>query len=151
MAHKQTPPLKVYAACDHAGLELKNHLLKLFANQFHWIDLGTHDPTSVDYPDYADRVAEALKQEPQAMGLLICGSGQGMAIRANRYRHVRAALCWNEEVAKLARAHNDANVLCMGARLLTPATAEKVLMQFYSTPFEGDRHVRRVEKLAREC
>lgn len=151
MGNKSTQSLKVYAACDHAGLALKNHLLSVFANQFQWVDLGTTDPTSVDYPDYADRVAEALKEDPQAMGLLVCGSGQGMAIRANRYRHVRAALCWTEEVAKLSRGHNDANVLCMGARLVAPALAERILTEFFATSFEGDRHARRVEKLAREC
>jgi ribose 5-phosphate isomerase B len=150
MANNLKSKTKVYAACDHAGLELKKHLIANLPT-LEWVDLGTNDGTSVDYPDYADRVAEALKKDPKALGLLVCGSGQGMAIRANRHKHLRAALCWNKNVAELARAHNDANVLCLGARLIAPDLAHEIATQFFTTSFEGDRHVRRVEKLARDC
>jgi ribose 5-phosphate isomerase B len=146
--------VKIYAACDHAGLELKKYLITNLPRQsglthIEWVDLGTNDSASVDYPDFADRVAGALKKDPESFGLLVCGSGQGMAIGANRHKHIRAALCWAPNVAELARGHNDANVLCLGARLIEPLLALQIATQFYKTNFEGDRHARRVEKLAR--
>lgn len=149
-------PLKVYVACDHAGLELKKHLIDHLSQQsglppLEWVDLGTHDTASVDYPDFADQVAEALNKDPHSWGILVCGSGQGMAIRANRHKHIRAALCWAPNVAELSRAHNNANVLCLGARLLEPNLALQIAAKFFTTPFEGDRHARRVEKLSRGC
>ncbi len=150
MANILPPKVKIYVACDHAGLGLKNQLIAGLP-ELNWQDLGTNDSASVDYPDYADRVAIAIKTDPAAMGLLVCGSGQGMAIRANRHKHVRAALCWSIQVAELSRAHNDANVLCLGARVIDPKTALDIAQKFFSTPFEGDRHARRVEKLARDC
>ncbi len=150
MSTQTSLPLKCYTACDHAGLDLKNKIIQSFSF-IEWIDLGTKDSASVDYPDYADKVAAALKKDAGAFGLLVCGSGQGMAIRANRHPHIRAALCWKEEVASMARAHNNANVLCLGGRLIEPALALNIFNAFLKTPFEGDRHARRVEKLSREC
>jgi ribose 5-phosphate isomerase B len=138
---------KVYIASDHAGFHFKNKLIQSL-KEYDWYDLGTDSDTSVDYPDYADKLAEKLKTE-NAFGLLICGSGQGMVMRANRHKHIRAALCWNEDVAELARAHNNANVLCLGARLIDENLAPQIVKKFISTPFEGGRHVRRVEKLSR--
>jgi ribose 5-phosphate isomerase B len=146
--------LIVYIAADHAGFALKTSLIKKYP-EIRWKDLGTASEDSVDYPDYADRVIAAmhehLKQQPakeNPVGVLICGSGQGMAIRANRFSSVRAALCWSEEIARLARAHNNANVLCLPGKHVDPAIAEKILTTFLTTSFEGGRHERRVAKLA---
>ncbi len=138
---------KIFIASDHAGVELKRHLIERFSD-LNFVDLGTHSGDSVDYPDYAKRLCEELEPHlPEACGVLICGSGQGMAMRANRYPFIRAALCWNTEVARLSREHNDANVLCMGARLMDNQTAEKILEVFLATQFSGGRHAGRVDKL----
>lgn len=137
----------VFIASDHGGVDLKSHLLKRFAH-LPWKDLGPASAESVDYPDYAAKLCAELKSQlADSCGILICGSGQGMAIRANRFPFIRAALCWNEEVAKLAREHNNANVLCLGGRLISPPLAEKILTLFLNTAFEGGRHQRRVDKL----
>lgn len=138
--------IKIWTGCDHAGLSLKRQLIRKFP-QYEWHDEGTRTEDSVDYPDYAAKVAEALKDKTDAIGLLICGSGEGMVMKANRYPWIRAALCWTTEVAKLTRAHNDANVLCLAARLVDPLDNEKILSAFIETPFEGGRHQRRVDKL----
>ena len=145
---------KVWIASDHAGLELKNYLISKLSD-WKWHDLGVHDNTSVDYPDYGDLLAKTIepvvKMEvvTEHFGILVCGSGQGMAMRANRYPFVRAALCWDTESTKLARQHNDANVLCLGGRLLEHDIALKILKTFVETPFEKGRHVGRVQKLGR--
>lgn len=136
----------IWTGCDHAGFPLKKHLMEQFP-QYQWHDQGTFDEASVDYPDFAEKVALSLKTRPNDFGLLICGSGQGMAIKANRYPWVRAAICWNEEVARLARAHNNANVLCLAGRLVDSNTNERILKSFLNSSFEGGRHLRRVEKL----
>jgi ribose 5-phosphate isomerase B len=109
---------------------------------------------SVDYPDYANLVAEKLlniKNNDEAIGVLICGSGQGVAMRANKFKHIRAALCWNKEIAELSREHNNANVLCMGARFVDLKIAEEILIAFIQTKFAGGRHERRVNKLSENC
>lgn len=138
---------RLFIASDHAGLELKRHLIQHFPD-LPWEDLGTDDDESVDYPDYASDVAEALKDTlPEAFGVLVCGSGQGMAMKANRYGFIRAALCWNEQVAKLAREHNNANILCLAGRMTAFTVAERILETFLKTPFEGGRHLKRVNKL----
>ncbi len=151
----------VYIGCDHAGLELKLKAISAFP-EIQWKDMGTHNGESVDYPDYADLVCrEITKAEIEntknqiidslaggVLGVLICGSGQGMAIRANRYTQVRAALCWNEDIARLAREHNNANIISMSARTTDPEVAIKMLKAFFSTNFEGGRHQRRVDKLS---
>ncbi|MCB1109296.1 MAG: RpiB/LacA/LacB family sugar-phosphate isomerase, partial [Chlamydiia bacterium] len=103
---------KVYIANDHAAVELKQFLMEMFSH-IEWVNLGTNSFDSVDYPDFAKKLSLKLKEDPSATGVLICGSGQGMSIVANKFKHIRAALCWNEEVAQLAREHNDANVLCL--------------------------------------
>jgi len=138
----------VALAADHAGFALKQALLEVVAAAgFTPLDLGTHDGMSVDYPDYADRLAEALASGRAAIGVLVCGTGIGMSIAANRHRHVRAAVCHDTTSARLARAHNDANVLCLGARLLGSEVVADSLRAFLATPFEGGRHARRVDKL----
>jgi ribose 5-phosphate isomerase B len=137
----------IFIACDHGGLEMKNHFIGRFP-YFPWKDLGTMNGESVDYPDYAEKLGLEMKNRLEdACGVLICGSGQGMAIRANRFPFLRAALCWTEEVAKLAREHNNANVLCLGGRLIAFPIAERILTAFLETEFEGGRHQRRVDKL----
>jgi ribose 5-phosphate isomerase B len=132
-------------AADHAGFELKEQL-KQRLTHVQWIDLGPSNSNRVDYPDFADRVASQVAKSG-ARGVLICGSGQGMAMRANRYNGVRAALAWSEDSARLAREHNDANILCLGARFVSADEAEKMIEIFNQTPFEGGRHEDRVKKL----
>lgn len=138
-------PKTIYLASDHAGYDLKEKLKSKFSD-LPIEDLGPSGTESVDYPDFAAKVAEKIKDE-NTYGVLICGSGQGMAIKANRYPKVRAALCWTEEVAKFSRSHNDANVLCLPARLVDHETLLKAVETFFATDFEGGRHARRVEKL----
>lgn len=136
----------IFVACDHGGLSLKKAILEKFSD-LPFEDLGTNTVDSVDYPDFADLVVQ--KVDENHCGLLICGSGQGMAMRANKYAHIRAALCWSTEVAELSRQHNDANVLCMGARVLDEKLALEIFKTFMNTEFEGGRHQARVEKLAK--
>lgn len=141
------PYKNILIASDHAGLDLKSHLLKRFPD-LPFLDLGTHTTDSVDYPDFAVQLCRELEGRlKDSCGILICGSGQGMAIRANRFPFVRAALCWSEETARLAREHNNANVLCLGGRLLDTTLAEKIVTLFLQTPFAGGRHQGRVDKL----
>ncbi len=140
----------ILLAADHAGYRLKTELATHIVDLgYEPLDLGTHSADSVDYPEYASRLAEALVKGRAARGVLICGAGIGMSIAANRYPGVRAANCLTEEMASLAREHNDANVLCLGARLLEPTAAKKILWTFLETPFGGGRHQRRVEMIER--
>lgn len=140
---------KVYIASDHAGFALKNKIVvKLQDLGFAVQDLGPASEDRADYPDFADKVCHALLKDPTAMGVLTCGSGQGMAMRANKYSHIRAALCWNSESAHLAREHNDANVLCMGARLLPEPLIFEMLNVFFQQEFAGGRHQDRVQKIS---
>lgn len=137
----------IFIASDHAGLEMKRHLISRFPH-LPFKDLGTFNGDSVDYPDYAAALCRELEGRlTDSCGILVCGSGQGMNIRANRFPFIRSALCWSEEVAALAREHNDANVLCLGGRLVSFPVAEKILEVFLKTPFAGGRHQKRVDKL----
>ena len=140
----------VAIGADHAGFELKAALSAVVENMgFRVLDLGTDNGESVDYPDFADAVAQSLSAGEARYGILVCGSGIGMSIRANRHEGIRAALCHNQESAQLARKHNDANVLVLGARLTDEEVAKKCVETFFSTDFDGgERHVRRVGKLA---
>ena len=135
-------------ASDHAGFELKG-LLKdeLSALGFEPLDLGTNSASSVDYPDFADRLALALKESKARRGVLICGTGIGISMAANRHRHIRAAVVHDATSARLTRRHNDANVLCLGARLTGADVAKDCLKVFLTTDFEGGRHENRVAKL----
>jgi ribose 5-phosphate isomerase B len=140
----------VAIAADHAGVELKSSIARdLGGLGFRVIDLGTTGPDSVDYPDYAQAVAEAIASGKAKWGVLVCGSGIGMGMAANRNPAIRAAVAHNALAARLARAHNDANVLALGARLIDHKVAEECVRAFFSTPFEGGRHERRVAKLSR--
>jgi ribose 5-phosphate isomerase B len=139
----------VAVAADHGGYELKTVLLpELRALGFGALDLGTNSLESVDYPDFAMRVVQAIEAGKARFGLLICGTGIGMSIAANRHRSIRAALCHDVTTARLARQHNDANVMTMGGRVLGTETAKDCLKTFFSTSFEGGRHVRRIAKLS---
>ena len=141
--------MKIAVGADHAGFELKQRLAQSLVRHGHEVlDLGTHDTQSVDYPDFAGAVADAVSQGRAERGLLICGTGIGMSIRANREPAVRAAKCNDPFEARMARAHNDANVLCLGARVIDASVAEELLNIFLATPFEGGRHAARVAKLA---
>ena len=136
-------------AADHGGVELKEILREdLDRDGYQTLDLGTHGPASVDYPDYADALAEALKRGQADKGIIICGSGIGISIAINRHRHIRAALCTSGLMARLARAHNDANVLALGGRIVGIETARDCLNEFLKTPFDGGRHARRVAKFS---
>ena len=137
---------KIFIANDHAAVSLKQLFIKDFP-EIEWVDLGTSTEDSVDYPDFAKQLCVKMEEGPESLGLLICGSGQGMAITANKFAHIRAALCWNTEVAQLAREHNKANVLCLGSRLLSPESAKEIFKAFIETDFAGGRHQRRVDKI----
>jgi ribose 5-phosphate isomerase B len=135
-------------ASDHAGFELKEKLKnRLDRLAVAYQDLGTHSTDPVDYPDFARRVAEAVSRGEADRGLLVCGSGQGMAMTANRYRGVRAALPFDEETARLSRQHNDANVLALGGRVVDHELAGRMLEVWLNTPFAGGRHQARVTKI----
>lgn len=135
-------------ASDHAGLELKEKLkARLDRLGVAYRDLGTHSPDPVDYPDFGRPVAEAVSLGEAERGLLVCGSGQGMAMTANRYRGVRAALPFDLETARLSREHNDANVLALGGRVLDHDLAARMLEVWLTTPFAGGRHQARVMKI----
>lgn len=132
---------------DHAGLELKRELGSLAADLgYEVVDLGTYTPESIDYPDYAHEVASAVARG-EGLGLLVCGTGLGMSMAANRHPGVRAALCGDIFSASMARRHNDANLLCLGARVVGGGLAAEILKAFLSACFEGGRHERRVNKI----
>src|SRR4026209_1900114 len=128
---------------DHAGYDYKEDLISFLEGKgFAFKDFGTHSKDSVDYPDFAHPVASAVENGEAAFGILLCGSANGVAITANKHQGIRAAICWNEELASLARRHNDANVLCIPARFITLDLAEQVLYTFLKAAFEGERHAR---------
>jgi ribose 5-phosphate isomerase B len=138
----------VLLAADHAGYELKQDLARHLTDLgYEAVDLGTDSPDSVDYPDFAHRLAEGIERGEGSQGILCCGAGIGMSMAANRHAGVRAANCLDERMAALAREHNDANVLCLGSRLLDSDQAKKIVWTFLETPFGGGRHGRRVEKI----
>jgi len=138
--------MKIAIASDHAGLELKNYLLHHMKN-IEFLDFGTDSKISVDYPDYANLVSEAVASGKCNFGVLVCGSGAGMVIAANRNKKIRAVLCYNKEIARLSREHNDANIIAFGARFIEPELARECLEIFLHTQFEGGRHIKRIEKL----
>ena len=140
--------MKIAIASDHAGLSLKEELKQLLGERKIDVeDLGTYSGESVDYPDFASRVARGVSRREWPVGVLVCGTGIGMSIVANKYRGVRAALCTTEFEARMARAHNDANVLCLGERVVGPGLAREILATFLDQPFEGGRHQKRVDMI----
>ena len=139
---------KIGLASDHAGYALKEHVKEyLSAHHIEYIDYGTHSEASCDYPDYGHALGQAIDNGDVTTGIAICGSGEGISMTLNKHQHVRAALCWQTEIAHLARQHNDANVLVMPGRFLTLAEADAIMDEFLGTPFEGGRHIRRIEKI----
>jgi ribose 5-phosphate isomerase B len=139
---------KIALAADHAGYEEKEKIKSTLDDLgIQYDDFGTASTDSVDYPDYARKVAEGVSSGQYDQGLLVCGSGTGMAIAANKVKGVRAAVAWNEEIARLARQHNDANVLSLAARYIPDDEQKKIVKAFFETGFEGGRHERRVEKI----
>lgn len=140
---------KIAIGADHAGFDLKELLKKwLERNGYVFKDFGTHSTESADYPDFAHPVAEAVERNLFDLGVLICGSANGVAITANKHQGIRAALCWTEEVAELSRQHNNANIVCIPARFVSTELAEKILDRFLHSSFEGGRHERRVSKIS---
>ena len=138
---------QIHIGGDHAGYQLKEKLKAILQQEGHKVeDHGTHSEESVDYPDYAHPVAEAVEKE-NGRGILICGSANGVCMAANKHSAIRAALCWTEEVAKLARSHNDANIICIPARFVSEDEAIKMVGVFLNTSFEGGRHQNRVSKI----
>ncbi len=134
--------------CDQGGFDLKEFIkIKLAESGYSVRDFGTYSADSVDYPDFAHPVASSVNNGQFPMGLLICGSGNGVCMTANKYSGVRAALCWSTEIARLARAHNDANVMCLPGRFITDKEALSAVMAFLKTEFEGGRHKNRIDKI----
>lgn len=134
---------------DHAGFEQKEALKKWLEKSGYTVqDYGTHSLDSVDYPDFAHPVSDAVEKKVAETGLLLCGSANGVAMTANKHQGIRAALCWTEEIAVLARQHNDANIVCIPARFVSYEVAEQILSAFLQTKFEGGRHSRRVDKVS---
>ncbi len=141
--------MKIFIASDHAGFKLKTKVINyLKTNSNKIIDLGPMNKDHVDYPDFSDKVCKSLKFSSTDIGILICGSGQGMAMRANKYSYIRGALCWNEETSILSRQHNNANVLCLSSRLIKEDIIFKIIDSFLSTSFHKGRHQQRVKKIS---
>ena len=135
-------------ACDHAGFELKTKIIVFLEKKGYKIkDFGCHSDASIDYTDYAHPLATLIEENKQMKGILLCGSGNGINMTANKHQGVRSALCWTSEIAKLARQHNDANVLTLPARFISEKEALEIVSIFFSTDFEGGRHQLRIEKI----
>ena len=133
---------------DHAGFKYKENLKKWLENKgYAFKDFGTYSAESADYPDFAHPVASAVENAEFDLGILVCGSANGVAITANKHQGIRAAICWNEELASLARQHNNANIVCIPERFISSDLAEKIVDRFLHTEFEGGRHARRVGKI----
>ena len=139
--------MKITIGCDHAGVEYKSKIVEFLEKEgYQVLDVGTFGEESVDYPDYAHMVAEEVLAGAN-FGILICGSGNGVSMAANKHEGIRAALCWNEEITKLARQHNDANIISIPARFMSLEASTQIIKTFLTEPFEGGRHQRRVEKI----
>ena len=138
--------LKIAIAADHGGFRYKQAIIEKFSD-IDWLDLGTDSDDSVDYPDYAHEMAERMRGGEVETGILICGTGIGISIAANRHPEIRAALCTNAEMARLTRAHNDANILALGERIIEIDIAYEIVETFLKTEFEGGRHERRINKI----
>ena len=138
---------KIFIASDHAGYKLKNKVISKFSKTQKIIDLGPETNKSVDYPDYARKLSKKVASNKGSFGILICGSGMGMAIVANKTKNIRAALCYSKKNTKLSRLHNNANIITLGERLINKKKAIGLINIFLSTKFEGGRHLRRVKKI----
>lgn len=140
--------MKIGVGCDHAGLELKNEIVSILSGLgIGYIDYGTNSPESVDYPDFGEKVSEAVSSGRIDRGILICGTGIGMSIVANKFPRVRASLCNDLFTAKMSRLHNDANILVLGGRIIGKDLAKEIVRTWIGTPFEGERHCMRLKKI----
>ena len=140
---------KILISCDHGGFHLKEQIVEyLLKNSYKIIDLGTRDSSSVDYPDYSYILVDKMKNNIDCIGILLCGTGIGMSIAANRHSHIRAALCSDVDMARLSRQHNDANVLVIGGRTTSLNSAKQIIDVFVSTEFENGRHTNRLKKIS---
>ena len=139
--------IKIAIGADHAGFEYKE-LLKSYLSEYEIKDFGTYSTASVDYPDFAHPVASAVESKEFTFGILVCGSANGVAITANKHQHIRAAICWLNELASLARKHNNANIICIPARFVSEELAKEMTTTFLNTAFEGGRHEGRVDKIS---
>lgn len=141
--------LPIAIGCDHAGFDYKEEIKKfLHSEGLHFKDFGTHSKESVDYPDFAHPVSYAIENGECSFGILLCGSGNGVCTTANKHQGIRAAISWSVNVAKLARLHNNANVICIPARFVSLDLTLEMIIKFLETEFEGGRHMKRVEKIA---
>lgn len=141
-------PNKIVIGSDHAGFEYKAQIIEFLKEKnIDVIDVGTYSDASCDYPDYAHALAEKIENKEANLGILLCGSANGVAMAANKHQGIRAALCWENEIASLARTHNDANVICLPARYITIEAAFEMVSTFLTTDFEGGRHQKRVDKI----
>ena len=142
--------MRISIGNDHAGVEYKNYIIEyLLANDIEVNNYGTDSLDSVDYPDFAHPVSNDVNEEKSDLGILICGSGNGVCMTANKYKNVRAALCWNKELALLSKSHNNANIVCIPARFIEKEEALEIIKTFISQEFEGGRHERRVNKISK--
>jgi ribose 5-phosphate isomerase B len=134
--------------CDHAGFQTKQAIIQHLTSKGYEVkDYGCFSEESIDYPDYAHPVAEHIEKNPGTLGILLCGSGNGISMTANKHQEIRSALCWKKEIAELARQHNDANIITLPARFISIEEAIEMVDTFLNTPFEGGRHAKRVSKI----
>ena len=141
--------LKIAIGSDHAGYELKEKVIDWFSSEKqNFDDLGTHSKERVDYPDFAHAVAGEVEKGNYDLGILICGTGIGVDMTANKHQGIRSALCWNKDIGRLAKTHNNANVICLPGRFITLEEAKEILNEFFSSEFEGGRHQNRIDKIS---
>jgi len=144
--------LRIGLASDHAGFELKEHIrIYLDTRDIPYIDYGTYTPESTNYATYGHKLAEAIEEDEVQIGIAVCSTGNGINMTLNKHQHIRSALCWNEDITRLARQHNNANVMALPGRFLAPALAEKLTDIFLNTPFEGGRHQARIDAIPISC
>ena len=139
--------MKILIGNDHAGYSLKLSIIKNLEDKYEFFDKGSYSDESVDYPDYASIIAKEIQSEKGDLGILICGTGNGVCMTANKFKGIRAVICWNEEIAKLAKQHNNANIICLPSRFIKVEEAIKIIESFILEKFEGGRHERRIKKI----
>ena len=139
--------MKILIGNDHAGYSLKLSIIKNLEDKYEFFDKGSYSNESVDYPDYASIIAKEIQSEKGDLGILICGTGNGVCMTANKFKGIRAVICWNKEIAKLAKQHNNANIICMPSRFIKVEEAIKIIESFILEKFEGGRHERRIKKI----
>ncbi len=139
--------MRIYIGSDHAGFDLKDAVIKRYGEKFEFRDMGTFSNESVDYPDFAHKVADSVLNDSESVGILICGTGNGMAITANKHAGIRAALCWSPEISALAKQHNNANILVLPARFIKAEYAFEIIDSYFNATFEGGRHQNRINKI----